>query len=235
MIGFLLIMIVMHFLTDGGRVGDVLHLGLVGCDAELANALPLGQRRKLHVDVTSRELGLHVHMGHGQQILFDLLHQLKTHFLVRHLASTELELNTDFVTVEQEIFGMSDLDEVVMGVDAHAELHLLQLAGLVLLEGFLLVLLLNVFVFAVIDDLAHRRVDVGRDLDEVEALFFGQADGLRSGQHTELFATGSVDHAHSWGADAFVHSSLIDVSSTTIEGWTAIVVVAVAATSAVVI
>ena len=27
MIGFLLIMIVMHFLTDGGRVGDVLHLG----------------------------------------------------------------------------------------------------------------------------------------------------------------------------------------------------------------
>ncbi len=218
MVIVLMIMVVMLFVTDGGGVGDVLHLRLIGFHTELPHALPLWQRRELHVDVSACQLGLHVHMGHREEILFDLLHQLKAHFLMRHLASTELELNADLVTIEKEVFGMSDLDEVIVGVDAHAELHLLQLAGLVLLEGFLLVLLLNVFVFAVIDNLADGRVDVGRDLDEVQALFFGQADGLRSGQHTELFATGSVNHAHSWGADAFIDASLIDISSTTVEG-----------------
>lgn len=143
-------------------VGDAFEVGL-----EFAMPLPLRERADLHVDVSPRHLGILIDVAHGQEVLFDLERQGVPEFLVSHLAATELKLDADFVAFCQEVFGVHDLDLVIMRVDADAEFHLLHLATLLVLVSFLLVLLLRVFVFAVIDDLAHGRISRGSDFDEI--------------------------------------------------------------------
>jgi hypothetical protein len=58
-------------------------------------------------------------------------------------------------------------------VDGRAHLDLLDLDDLLLLAGFVGFFLLLVFELAVIEQLADRRLVVRRDLDQIEAFFFG--------------------------------------------------------------
>ena len=142
-------------------VEDVLML----CDAfkvrlEFALALALRQRTELHVDVTPGHTGILIDVPHSQQVCLDLLGKQVTELLMRHLTTTELQLDAYLVPFRKEVFGMRDLDQVIMWVDADAEFHFLHLAALMVLVSFLLVLLLNVLVLAVVDDLAHGRIGV---------------------------------------------------------------------------
>lgn len=145
---------------------------------ELAVALTLRKRTDLHVDVAARHARILIDMAHGKQILFDLLRQLVPKLLMRHLATAELELDAHLVTFREEVFGVGDLDEVVMRVDPDAELHLLHLAALMMLMSLLLVLLLDVLVFAVVDDLAHGRIGIRSNFDQVQSTLFRDANGL---------------------------------------------------------
>jgi hypothetical protein len=49
-----------------------------------------------------------------------------------------------------------------------------------------------VFVFAEIQDLADRRLGIGRDFDEIETRLHGTRQSLGDGNHTDIVA-GSVD------------------------------------------
>jgi hypothetical protein len=71
-------------------------------------------------------------------------------------------------------------------VDARAEFDFLDLDDLLFLLGLVLFLLFFVFELAEIEDLADRRIGVGRDLDQVEAGF---------GRHVQsLVATDDAHH-----------------------------------------
>lgn len=145
---------------------------------ELALALTLGQRTELHVDVTASHTWILIDVAHGQQVGLDLFGKQVAEFLMRHLATTELQLDAHLVAFREEVFRMRDLDQVIMRVDADAEFHFLHLAALLMLVGLLLVLLLNVLVLAVIDNFAHGRIGVRGHFHQVQTTLFGDANGL---------------------------------------------------------
>ena len=145
---------------------------------ELALALTLRQRTELHVDVTARHARILIDVAHGEQVGLDLFGKQVTQLLMRHLATTELQLDTHLVAFREEVFSMRDLDQVIMRVDADAEFHFLHLAALLMLVGLLLVLLLNVLVLAVIDNFAHGRIGIRGHFNQVQTTLFGDANGL---------------------------------------------------------
>ncbi len=133
--------------------------------------------------------------------------------LVSHLATTELKLDAHFVAFREKVLSVRDFDEVVVRVDADPELHLLQLATLLVLVGFLLVLLLNVFEFTVVDDLAYGRFGVRSDLNKIKAALFGDTDGLCSRKDAQLMTAILLHHTHLRRTYAFVDAGLIDKAS----------------------
>ncbi len=200
--------IVTFMMQDVMMLGDTFQV----C-SELTMALTLRERTDLHVDIATCHARLLINVPHREKITFDLNGKLMPQFLVSHLAATELELDTHFVTFREEVFRVSDLDQVIMRVDADTEFHLLHLATLLMLVSLLLVLLKGVLVFAVIDDLAHRWIGIWRDFDEVKPTFFGDADSLRGGQDTELMLTIFLDDANLRRANALIDASLIHIAT----------------------
>lgn len=171
---------------------------------EFAVALLGGQRADLHVDVATSQFGLLVTLPHGLEVLLDLGGEFMAEFLVSHLAAAELQLDSHLMTFREEILGMGDLDEVVMGVDADTELEFLNLAALLMLVSLFLVFLLDVFELAVVDDFAHRRIGLRSNLHEIETALSGDAQCLVHRQDSELVLTVLLDDAHLGGADSLV-------------------------------
>lgn len=193
------------FVMDDVRMrGDAFKVRL-----ELALTLALRQRTELHVDVTPGHARILIDVPHGQQVCLDLLSQQVTEFLMRHLTATELQLDAHLVTFREEVFSMRDLDQVIMRVDADAEFHFLHLAALLMFVSLLLVLLLDVFVFAVIDNLAHRRIGVRSHFHQVQPTLLGDAEGLRSREDAKLMLTIFLDHTHLRRTDALIDAGLI--------------------------
>ena len=85
--------VVAFFVLNVGVIGDSLEVGL-----EFTHTLAFGQWADLHVDVTPGLLGLLIGVAHGQEIRLDLGRQNVAEFLMRHLATTELQLNAHLVT-----------------------------------------------------------------------------------------------------------------------------------------
>ena len=104
-----------------------------------------------------------------------------------------------------------NLDQVIMRINADAELQFLHLAALVMLVSFLLMLLLNVLVFAVIDNFAHRRISARSDFNQVKPALFGKAQGMSRGEHAQLLIGDTIHHTHFGYADAFVDARLIGI------------------------
>lgn len=177
---------------------------------ELALALALRQRTELHVDVTAGHAGILIDVAHGEQVCLDLFGQLMPELLMGHLTATELKLDAHLVTFRKEVFGMRDLDQIIMRVDADAEFHFLHLAPLLMLVSFLLVLLLDVLVFAVIDNLAHGRIGVRSHFHQVQSTFFGDTNGLRSRNNAELMLTVLFYDAHLGRTNALIDAGLIN-------------------------
>jgi hypothetical protein len=191
---------------------------------ELALALTLRQRTELHVDVTTGHTRILIDVAHGEQIGLDLLGKLVAKLLMRHLTTTKLELDAHLVTFGKKVFGMRDLDQVVMRVDADAEFHFLHLAALLVLVSFLLVLLLIVLVLAVVDDLAHGWIGIGSDLDKIESAVFGHAYGLSSRNDAKLVIPVIIDDTHLRRTDALIDAGLIH--KTTVRAVTAVAIAA---------
>ena len=88
----------------------------------------------------------------------DLVHHLEAEFLVRHLAAAEAKCHLDLVALVQELDHAPHLDVVIMRVDVGAHLDFLDVNGLLFLSGDILLLLRLILVFAIIEDLAYRRI-----------------------------------------------------------------------------
>ena len=213
MIIVMIVMLIMLVLTwimpliveDVLVVGDAFEVRL-----ELALALALWQRAELHIDVTTRHPRILIHMPHVQEIFLDLLGQQVTEFLMRHLAATELQLDAYLVPFREEVFGVCDLDQVIMRVDTDAEFHFLHLAALLVLVGLLLVLLLNILVLPVIDDLAYWRIGVRRYFHQVQSTLLGDANGLRRRNDAKLMMPILLDDTHLWRTDSLIDAGLIN-------------------------
>ncbi len=197
---------IMTFLMEDVLVlGDAFEMRL-----ELTLALALGQRAELHVDVAACHARILIDVPHVDQVCLDLLGQQVPELLMRHLATTELQLDAYLVSFREEVFGVRDLDQVIMRVDADAEFHFLHLAALLVLVSLLLVLLLDVLVLAVIDNFAHWRVRVRGHFHQVQTTLFGDANGLRCGNDAELMMAIFFNHTHLRRTDALIDTGLID-------------------------
>src|SRR5258708_15904073 len=106
---------------------------------------------------------------------------------MRQLAAAEAHGHLDLVAFLDEFEHAAHLDVVVVVVDAGAQLDLLDLDDLLLLARLVAALLLLVFELAEIEDLDHRRVRVGGDLDEIETRLKGTLQGLAPGPHPHPF------------------------------------------------
>ena len=106
---------------------------------------------------------------------------------------------------------MDDLDQVIVRINAHTELQLLQLRSFMRLVRFLLVLLLDVLVLAVVDDLADGRVHVPSDFNQIQSPLFGDADGLLGGDDAQLL--GAINDPDLGCSDSLVDTSLIHESA----------------------
>ncbi len=211
---FLVVFVLTWIVTFGElmvvMLGDAFEMGL-----ELTMTLLARKRADLHVDVTPGHFRLLVALAHRFEVFLDLAGEQMTKFLMGHLAAAELELNAHLVPFGEEVFGVGDLDEVIVRIDADTELHLLHLAAFLMLVGFLLVLLLDVFEFAVVDDLAHRRIGLRSHLDKVQATLTGNAQCLMRGQNAELMLAILLDDADFWRTDALVDAiQLVGVTTT---------------------
>ena len=88
---------------------------------------------------------------------------------MHHFAAAELQGDLDLHVVAEEVRRMLELHAQVVGVNLRAELHLLDLGGVLVLPGFLVALGLLVAELAKIYEPANGRGGVGRDFNQVHA------------------------------------------------------------------
>src|SRR5690606_898727 len=142
------------------------------------------------------------------QIGLDPGGHLAAELLVAHLAAPEADVDLDLVPFLEELAHLAQLDLVVALVGHRTELDFLDLDLLRLLLGFVGALLLFEAELAEVHDLADRRIGVGLDLDQVQALFLGHGKGFVARKHADHLAVRS-DHAHARYADFQVPAVLL--------------------------
>ena len=119
------------------------------------------------------------------------------------LAAAEADRHLQLVAFIEELRGRSDLRVDVVVVDLGRDPDLLPGDGLLLLLRILGLLLEVVAVLPEVEDLAHRRLAVRRDLDEVVALFLRFGEGTGSRNDAQRF-TVRTDEADRGNADHLV-------------------------------
>src|SRR5262245_55479967 len=122
---------------------------------------------------------------------------------MRHLASPETQGDLDLVALLEEPDDRAHFHLIVVNIDVGPHLDLLDLDGALFLARLGGLLLRLVFVFAEIEDLAHRRFGIGRDLDQVETGFRRAGEALGRGDHADIVA-GRVDKLDFWSVDGLV-------------------------------
>src|SRR5205823_2558932 len=162
-------------------------------------------RRQHHDDLSAFEAGLGFDFGDLDRVAFHPLEQLLAQFLMRHLAAAEPKGYLDLVALIEEAPDRLHLHVVIVIVDHGAHLDLLDLDDLLLLAGFGGLLLLLIFELAVIENLAHRRLGIGRQFDEIETGFLGQRQGL-AGRYNAAVLSLLVDEADFSSLDAVIDS-----------------------------
>jgi len=124
--------------------------------------------------------------------------------LVHHFTATELQLQLDLHALPHEFLGMTHLHAVVMLVDIHMKIQLLELGrgGIFLRVLFLLGKVVKVL--PVIENFADGRVGGGIDLDEIEAAFARLGHGLGESHDAERRGVGVDDDEDFAGANLVV-------------------------------
>ena len=139
--------------------------------------------------------------------------QFTAQILVRHFTATEPQGDLDLVAVFQKLEDVAHLDVIVVGIGVGAELDLFDLDDLLLFAGLGLALLGFVFELAEIHDLAHRRVGVWRDFNQIKPGFLGHHQGAGRRNYADVFTFGA-DQADFTGSNAFV-----DAGAGITRGW----------------
>ena len=126
-------------------------------------------------------------------VLEKFIDALKAKFRVGHFAAAELEHNLDLHVFAQKIDRVAQFDAEVVWINFGAELDFLDLVGVLVLAGFLVLLGLFVAKFAEIHEPADGRDGVGGDLDEVHALGAGAIQGIAERKYAQLIVIRSDD------------------------------------------
>ena len=108
----------------------------------------------------------------------------------------EAQGHLHLVAFFEEALGRAHLHIVIVVVDIRAEFDLLDLDHLLLLARFVLALLFLVFVFADIEDFAHRRIGIGRNLNEIQSRFVGFEKGGFTIHHSKVGAVCTFRDRH---------------------------------------
>src|SRR5690606_18345701 len=146
---------------------------------------------------------------------------LAAEFLVAPLAAAEADVDLDLVAFLDETAHLAQLDLVVAVVGDRTELHFLDLDLLGLLLGLVGLLLQVELELAEVHDLAHRRIRIGLDLHQIEALILGLLQCFVARQHADHLSVGT-DHAYAWYADLVVTAILLVLGANTASpewGW----------------
>src|SRR3954469_11476462 len=108
-------------------------------------------------------------LGDLIEIVPDPHQHVHAELLVRQFAPAEPHGDFDLVAFLDELVHAAHLDCVVMVVDARTQLDFLDLYNLLLFAGLVLLFLFFVLELSEIEDLADRRISVGRDFNKVQA------------------------------------------------------------------
>src|SRR5258708_31359767 len=142
-------------------------------------------------------------LGDRVEIVLDPHQHVHAEILVRQLAAAEAHGDLHLIAFADETDHAAHLDVVIVLIDAGAQLDLLDLDDLLLLARLVLLFLLLVFVLAVIEDLADRRIGARRDLDEVEAGLIGHGECVVPADYPH-HASLLIDEADAWYGDFFI-------------------------------
>jgi hypothetical protein len=143
-------------------------------------------------------------LGDLRGVTLDPIEHVHAQFLMRHLTTPKSKRDLDFVTLVQEFVNTAHFYLIVILVDVWTKLDLFDLDHSLLFLRLVLLLLGFVFELPIIEDLANRRVGIGRDLDQVETMTFRLGDRVNSLHHSKLFPVRG-DTADLFGSDVSVH------------------------------
>jgi hypothetical protein len=133
-------------------------------------------------------LGIALHLGNQEKLLFYLVEEQSAQIQVRHLATLESKRELHLVSLFQEIAGAVHLDfEIVIPDSNRIDVELLEPAALGISAGLIVLFLLLIAPFAVIHDPANGRACGGSDFDQIEASFAGHSKCVRGGYNPDLF------------------------------------------------
>src|ERR1700730_2452737 len=160
-------------------------------------------RRHHHDHLAAFHAWVLLDLGELVEIVAHAHQHVHAEFLMRQLAAAEAHGHLDLVAFLDEFEHAAHLDVVVVVIDAGAQLDLLDLDDLLLLARLVAALLFLVFELAEIEDLDHRRVSIGGDLDEIEACLEGALQGLAA-RHDADHLAALIDKADARHADLLV-------------------------------
>ena len=129
--------------------------------------------------------------------------QLAAKVLVGHLTAAEPQRDLYLVPIVEELEHVTHLDVIVIGIGVRAELDLFDLDDLLLLARFGFTLLRLILEFAKVHDLAHGRVGIGRNLDQIKSGINSHFHGAIRCHDADVFPI-RTDQADFVGADVFV-------------------------------
>lgn len=100
---------------------------------------------------------------------FQSIHHFESEFFMRHLTTAEEYLDTNFMTLGEELTDLAELDVEVTLTNLHPETHLLEFVRFIAAAVFLRLFHLLVLVFTPVDDFCNRWISVRRDFNQVES------------------------------------------------------------------
>src|SRR6266446_9881974 len=151
------------------------------------------------------------------EVVPDPHQDVHSQLLMRELAPTEPHGHLDLVTLLDEFDHAAHFYIVIVIIDAGAQFDFFNLDDFLLLAGFVLFLLLLVFIFAEIEDFADRRVGVWRYLDEIETGIGGHGQRFVAPDDPHHVAT-LVDQAYLHHADLAVDPGSL-AGGSKVQGW----------------
>src|SRR6266446_2885249 len=137
------------------------------------------------------------------EVVPDPHQDVHSQLLMRQFAPAEPHGHLDLVAFLDEFDHAAHFYIVIVVVDAGAQLDFFDFDDFLLFAGFVLFLLLFIFIFAEIEDFTNRRVGGRRDLDEIETGIGGHGERLVALDDSHHVAA-LVDQAHAWNADLAV-------------------------------
>ena len=149
--------------------------------------------------------GPHFNFADVRQVFLELFQNSRAQFPVRHLAAAEPDRGLHFVAFSEPLARMLHAIAVIVLVGAGAKLNFLDDDDHLFLLGLVRLLLGQVLKSAKVDDLAHRRLGIRRDLNQIHAPFSRAPNGVARVHDSELF-TVFGNYAHLGYANTFVNS-----------------------------